>query len=1436
MRETFDIKKFNTIEDEENYYFFRALEPGDIEDLEKNLIKEGDKYIRLRTDRERWEETHQEEPRWNSESTVTLEEMYNHIKMHYSLQTNCISLSSNANVVRTYGDTFSDKYVMIKVPKKEMGEKVFTAGQYMLEEIEKHIEKAISERKLTKKVEEDLRKIDSAKSSNEIKEIIKKRYKSKEKINKSKSAIKKGIKYKAPTTRVSSYQALDEEQTLEKNKIIAKLTILENKKIIEPLISNTANNNSLIQTVGSAFSSSEEIYYGDIEGERITDVSKEIIDMFGLLQQAENQDKEAIDELKNILVEYVNNENRLDISDESVLRRDDKLKDDITIDEMYELTNGKVEFGKASSIVKNMFYLAKGQAEARELADKLRIISENNSKYEDIIKYIESNGFEIEPRIVTRQSSKGYRLSESVNLDLKPDEIELIEKIKELSNEEQEEIIQNGGLSNVKNIMNETFAKSMHEEQISRDEYYAEALFSLYNWSKIGVADFTIEEKNKLIKKIQESNVIEVYKNLEQQGIDKKILPTVVLNTIMGKQSDLNEDLSIERIERFLGYYDVENTGIQLRPYQQRSVEKTDEIFEDNRFASVILPTGGGKSFVAMTELMKHQNEDILYLAPQNEIIEQMKDNIIKYIHGPINTVGRSKDEIIADVFPNIKFSTYPHLLAEEGKEIVEKQYGFMVLDELHRTGADKWGEKLDTLLENQTEDAKVLGITATPRRDSDGINMANEIAQKLGYTNKEAVAGKHVAVNMSLVNAIRMGLVVNPKLVSCAYNLIEDGTLDDLRDKIEQIQDIEEKNEKLEHFESLRRNIENADGISKILQDNVKQGGKYIVFLPMVNQLEDEDGNVIGRKTGTDKIADYEKQIMEYFKDSDIKPNFHSMLGEYGDKENEKRLEEFQNDNSDSTDFMLVINKANEGLHLDKLDGIIWLRPLDENSRILYLQQLGRVIYSENPDSPTKDEDRPVVIDLVNNTLKVNWDNEITEQDDIEMLNLIIDWSENHDGILPNINSSDKEEIGYASVLKEIQNTYKEYLQGDFEDLNDKQIDEVKEIIELGNRINLWQMELPEKIIKDGGNKEGISKKKELGPFEVSGLLSDFVDLKEEVKEKTDLTPFEEVLKFCEENGRVPKGTNKGEGGLYQKWYKTKEKKIVDGYAGKNLEEIPEVHRAIVKQMREFGYKGRLKSEITPFEEVLQFCEENGRVPKNANKGECGLYQKWLKTKEKKIVDGYAGKNLEEIPEEHRALVEQMRKFGYGLTPFEEVLQFCEENGRVPSQHNKGEGTLYNKWLNTKEKKIVDGYDGKNLEEIPEEHRALVEQMRKFGYGLTPFEEVLQFCEENGRVPSQHNKGENGLYQKWKDTNEKKIVDGYKGKDLEEIPEEHRTLVKQMREFGYKGKKKRTSKDIAHASISSIEDIEMSDIEDQALKALVEKENQKGGIHIDEQ
>ena len=1177
MEEIFDIEKFNIIEDEENYYFFRALNMADNQDLENGVILDSEGNIeRIRTDREKYEENPDNpEPKYDASTEISLEQMFDHIKMHYRRDTNCISLSSNANVSVSYGrGSYKDRYVMVRVPKKEIGERVINAGQYMLEEIEKRVNEYISSTTLADNLEETIANIDNAKTEEELREAIQVRYTSKEGLNPEKAGLRKGITYGSPVARISSYQALNAEQTLEKNRIIAKLTLLERLGGMSPIIPHTANNNLLVQTLGNAYASMELIHYGDIEQDEIIDIPKEIVDIFALLQQVEGQDQQVVEDLKKEVVKFVGEGRSLEIPENSTLLNNYRVRDNISIEEMYDLTDGKVEYGMANSVVKNMFYLAKSQSNARELVKILNQIIGEDNRYRETIQSIAENGFRIEPEIITRQSNRGVRISESVSLDLKGVETELIDKIKSLTEEEQIEIVRQGGLSDVRGIMTSTFGKTQQEKPINKERYYAEAIFSLYDWEKIGISEFTAEERENLIKRIQDEYCVELYQKLEEQGIERSKIPTILLNiatrrndfgiteeeiaqgnieeirkgkrlaqydkiiaenresltkrNLEGDTSILSQDLSIERVERFLGYYDVEGTGIQLRPYQQRATERTDEIFKENRFASVILPTGGGKSFVALSQLMEHQNEEILYLAPQNEILEQMKDYIIKFIHGPVGTLGKSKDKmkIVQEVFPNIKFATYPSLLAREGKQTIEKEYGFVVLDELHRTGAKEWGDRLNALIENQPESTKVLGITATPRRDADGINMANEMAERLGYTNREAVGGQHVAMNMSLTNAIRMGLVVNPKLVSCAYNLINrddegnkknnEGELDKLKEKIDKIEDIQERNEKLEKYHKLRRNVEKAEGTAEILQKNVKKGGKYIVFLPVVEDLEDEDGNAVKRKKGKEKVEDWEKQIAEYFKGSEITPHFHSMLGEYGDKENERRLEEFQNSNTEETEFMLVMNKANEGLHLEKLDGMIWLRPMDENSRILYLQQLGRVIYSENPDKPTKDEDRPVVIDLVNNTIKVNWENEITEQDDIQMLNLITDWASKHDGVLPDINSTDKEETGYATVLKEIQAKYSRYLENEFDGLNEKQIEEVREIIEIGSRIDLWQIELPDRIKKEGEGREsrGFSKAN-VGPFEISGVLKDFVDLENECDESNNRYTIYQTLKI---------------------------------------------------------------------------------------------------------------------------------------------------------------------------------------------------------------------------------------------------------------------------------------------------------------------------------
>ena len=59
----------------------------------------------------------------------------------------------------------------------------------------------------------------------------------------------------------------------------------------------------------------------------------------------------------------------------------------------------------------------------------------------------------------------------------------------------------------------------------------------------------------------------------------------------------------------------------------------------------------------------------------------------------------------------------------------------------------------------------------------------------------------------------------------------------------------------------------------------------------------------------------------------------------------------------------------------------------------------------------------------------------------------------------------------------------------------------------------------------------------------------------------------------------------------------------------------------------------------------------------------------------------------------------------------------------------------LYEKWKKTDEKKKVTSYNGKKLEEIPEEDRELVETIRKFGYGLNSSKKKIteQKVEEAG-------------------------------------------------------------------------------------------------------
>ena len=1443
----FDINNFNIIQDDEYYYFFRALNMADNSDIEQQItVSANGKIERIRTDRERFDG----ETKYTEDSEISLEEIYDHIKMHYRKDTNCISLTSNANIAVNYGrGSYKDRYIMIKIPKKEFGEKTVAAGQYMLRELYSRIEQAIENLPEEKKKEilDFLAQIEDAEENKSLQDIIAQRYTAKSgELNPKKAHLRKGITYSSPRARISSYQSLDEEQLLEVNKVYAKLAILENEHILEHVIPHSSNS-KLRETIGNAFSSAEVIHYGDIKQEYVLEIPKEIVDIFALIQQVNGIDKNRVEELKQALIIAVQSGKEIP----QIPEIDSQVKNNISIEEMYELTEGKVEYGKANSIVRNMFYLSKSRQNAIALSNVLSEILGNNSGFEDIIQYIRENGFRVEPEIISRKSGEGVKLSESVNLNLQKEEQPLVDEIRKLSSEELDMVLQNGGLYNAQDIITRTFSNVRDNEEIDKSRYYAEAIISQYNWQDIGIEEFKTSERNELITRLQEKNCVKIYEKLRELGIEESQIPTVLLNIatrevfyeqyengnleeLLNKRQDvLQNNINIEVVERFLGYYDIENTGIRLKDYQQRAYDNIDKIFEDKNFAQVILPTGAGKSFVALAQMQKyaieHPNEKMLYLAPQDEILSQIKKYIVNDIHGKKGTVGKTDiDKIIAEVFPNITFETYSGLLTKRGQEVVKDQYGMIVLDELHRTGAKEWKGKIDKLLENQTDDVKVLGITATPTRDVDGRDMANETAKKLGYTDEEIKQRKHLASNMTLENAIRMGYVVNPKLVYCKYDLISSGKMDELRAKIDDIEDETKRAEELQKYNELkqklnkeidaeigeearkkledeaRRNLDSGIGKEEILRQNVKKGGKYIVFIPVTDQgeIEDEDGNRIGAKTGEDKVLGYQEYLSKVFEGTDITPQLHSLLGSYSKDKNKEELNAFESDKSEDTKFMVVMNKANEGLHIDGVDGIIWFRALDENSRILYLQQLGRAIYALDEDNPLPDDKRPVVIDLANNSLTVKIEKEFENAepiDDLEALTIVIEWIEQHDGMLLDSNSSNKQEQHYYAVLRRIQSKYSKYLEGfdNFNDLTEEDKIRIEEIIDLATEIDLWNIDLPP-IPKTRENNEDIN------PFEVSGVLRDYVEIDRQIDIINKIDDFEiakQYIEFLKSYSRKPSPTFRRNGveikkisemtpeqrlekRLYSRWNETLIRRLVDDKIQNPLEEIKLEYSEVVEEITELILQIQSKENIDRIQEYITFLESYHRKPqicfkKNSREllvnelTESQMYEKrlasrWKNSEVKKILDTYADRPISDVPKYYRDVISKLRELGElgekkekrkvikRENPIEEeILEFLNKYNRMPlsaicknnkqlttdemTDEEKNEVNLYGRWNRCEVKKYIL----MELSEVPKEYRSITSAIARKISDIKIYDEsiiarkYIEFLTINMRIPS---------------------------------------------------------------------------------------------------
>ena len=886
----------------------------------------------------------------------------------------------------------------------------------------------------------------------------------------------------------------------------------------------------------------------------------------------------------------------------------------------------------------------------------------------------------------------------------------------------------------------------------------------------------------------------------------------------------------------------TENSKLKLLPHQNEAYQAAVKKLEEKRKAAIISPTGTGKSFVALEYILQHPDERVLFLSPRRAIANQMYEYIVRYIggdtryieeiqkeYGTGNNPGESLKLAARSYIPNIECMLYQMISAYGERQSVDKILNslkptMIIVDEMHHLKTktiraiagsnvveddeeyeeefsnriereNKWGKKFKKFLEDNPQ-AKLLGLSATPIRH-DGANVVERIF-------KDAVASQK-----SLLEAMEEGIIYPPKYV--VPDFVREDELKTLLEQIEQAEGAR-KEELKAMYDELALKSANAPGIPQLMEENISEkDGKYIIFCKDISDMKEKMANA-----------------KEWFGKIDEEPEIYGISSQ--DNTSAEQLQSFNNSKSSHLKLMYCVGMIDEGVHLNNVSGVILATKTE--SRPVYTQRVGRCISSK------KNGKQAIVIDLVNNNEILSNKEEVEygyEINDIEALQQLIDWINNkNNGKLPEYSAEkSQKEKTMAKRMARINNKYIKYAQNQemIKQLDKEEQDKIQDIIELGNTIGLFSKAIKLDFSDEEQRQEDLINQF-IDGIAIKGVRKDFVRLlQERLREGT----FKEVMQFCEKNGRLPKyvvGTKATiteeqiyEKNLYARWCRCDEKQLVDKYSGVPIEKVPEEYKSIVEQVRSYGYG--IEEKLTTYQKVIQFCEKNGRVPRvvHGTKAalteeqlyEKNLYGSWLRSDEKKLIDKYIGTPIEKIPEKDRVIVEQARYYGIEgkLTFYQEVIRFCEKTGRVPravhgtkaalTEEQLYEKNLYYRWRRSDEKQLVDKYAGVPIEGVPEEDREIVEQVRSYGYGveekLTAYQEIMQFCEKYGRWPrmfqgtnstrTEEQIYERNLYNRWQTSDEKQIVDKYVGIPTEKIPEEDKTIIEQVRSYGYGIKRK---------------------------------------------
>ncbi len=351
---------------------------------------------------------------------------------------------------------------------------------------------------------------------------------------------------------------------------------------------------------------------------------------------------------------------------------------------------------------------------------------------------------------------------------------------------------------------------------------------------------------------------------------------------------------------------------LELYPHNESAYRAALALLTENGKAAVIHPTGTGKSYIAFKLVQAHPESRICWLSPSAYIFRTQLENVTRDFPG-------------LD-FSNIQFFTYSKLLGLPAEELQVLRPDFIILDEFHRCGAQRWSQGVARLLALYPA-AQLLGLSATNIRYLDNQrDMADEL-----------FAG-NIASELSLSDAIARGILPSPKYVMTVYSYEKE--LERCRRRVAAVSEKPLRDAGEQLLEQLRRALEQADGLDEVFAKHMAGPGKYLAFCADLEHLRQ-----------------MQAQVPAWFGRVDPQPHVYTAYAD--DPDTSAEFAAFKADGSRHLRLLFCIDMLNEGVHVDDIDGVILFRPTV--SPILYKQQIGRALCAGGHKTP-------LIFDVVNN------------------------------------------------------------------------------------------------------------------------------------------------------------------------------------------------------------------------------------------------------------------------------------------------------------------------------------------------------------------------------------------------------------------------------------------------------------------------------------